>query len=184
MPGSPKRRAKREMQAAIAAGQLPIPKRARTRSSVDVAEPETATGPDTGAHARTPVRSLPDGLSEEQLDSILTAISCGVTLEAALASVRVPRSSMYMWMERNDELRALIEDARESWARAHVEFIAQSADWKARSWLLGVRLPKQYAPTSKLAGHDGGALLADAELLELARRALGVVPPDGDAGED
>lgn len=91
---------------------------------------------------------------------------------------------MHVWMERNDELRALIEDARESWARAHVEFIAQSADWKARSWLLGVRLPKQYAPTSKIAGHDGGALLADAELLELARRALGVVPPDGDAGED
>jgi len=50
--------------------------------------------------------------------------------------------------------------------------------------LLGVRLPKEYAATNKLAGHDGGALLADAELLELARRALGVVPPDGDAGED
>lgn len=172
MPGSPKRRAKREMQAAIASGQLEIPKRARTRPSVDVEGQATATGLDAGAHARTTVRSLPDGLSEEQLDSILTAISCGVTLEAALASVRVPRSSMYMWMERNDELRAVIDDARESWARAHVEYIAQSADWKARSWLLGVRLPKEYASTSKLAGHDGGALLADVDVLERVRAAL------------
>jgi hypothetical protein len=175
-----------QLQAAIAAGIVEPPKRARTRPPI--------TGEDEGGTAETPtvrnvgprapVRSLPDGLSEEQLESILTALSCGVTFEAALASVRVPRTSMHVWMERNDELRALIDDARESWARAHVEFIAQSADWKARSWLLGVRLPKQYAPTSKLAGHDGGALLADAELLELARRALGVVPPDGDAGED
>lgn len=172
MPGSPKRRAKREMQAAIASGQLEIPKRARTRPSVDVEGQATTAGLDAGAHARTTVRSLPDGLSEEQLDSILTAISCGVTLEAALASVRVPRSSMYMWMERNDELRAVIDDARESWARAHVEYIAQSADWKARSWLLGVRLPKEYASTSKLAGHDGGALLADVDVLERVRAAL------------
>jgi hypothetical protein len=80
------------MQAAIAAGQLPIPKRARTRPSVDVAKTETDAGLNVGAHARAPVRSLPDGLSEEQLDSILTALSCGVTFEAALASVRVPRT--------------------------------------------------------------------------------------------
>jgi hypothetical protein len=175
-----------QLQAAIAAGIVEPPKRARTRPPItgedEGGTAETPTGLNVGP--RAPVRSLPDGLSEEQLDSILTAISCGVTFEAALASVRVPRTSMHVWMERNDELRALIEDARESWARAHVEFIAQSADWKARSWLLGVRLPKQYAATNKLAGHDGGALLADAELLELARRALGVVPPDGDAGED
>lgn len=184
MPGSPKRRAKREMQAAIASGQLEIPKRARTRPSVDVDGQETVDASGSRAHARTLVRSLPDGLSEEQLDSILTALSCGVTLEAACASVRIPRASLYRWMEQDAELRAVIDDARESWARAHVEYIAQSADWKARSWLLGVRLPKEYAQTSKLAGHNGGALFADAELLELARRALGVVPPDGDAGED
>jgi len=188
VPGSPKKRAKMQLQAAIAAGIVEPPKRARTRPPItgedEGGTAETPTGRNVGPRAPVTTRALPDGLSDEQLESILTALSCGVTFEAALASVRVPRTSMHRWMQDHDELRALIDDARESWARAHVEFIAQSADWKARSWLLGVRLPKEYAATNKLAGHDGGALLADAELLELARRALGVVPPDGDVGED
>ena len=150
----------------------------------DSADENAATATDRSTGACTPARPLPGNLTEEQLESILSALSCGVTLEAAGASVRIPRTTMHRWMTENAEFRALIDDARDSWSRAHVEYIAQSADWKARSWLLGVRLPKEYAPTSKLAGHDGGALLADAELLELARRALGVAPPDGDGGED
>lgn len=190
MAGSPKRRAKRELQQAIAAGLIEPPKRARTRPVTMDADgagnggesAATATDRSTGAHA--PARPLPGNLTEEQLDSILSALACGVTLEAAGASVRIPRTTMHRWMTENAEFRALIDDARDSWSRAHVEYIAQAADWKARSWLLGVRLPKEFATTTKHAGHDGGALLADAELLELARRALGVAPPDGNGGED
>lgn len=186
MAGRPKTRARRELQQAIAAGQVEPPKRHRTRPVPvsDDASENAATATDRNAGTCTRALHLPPGLSEEQLDSILSAISCGVTFEAALASVRVARTSMHRWMQENEELRSIIDDARESWARAHVEYIAQAADWKARSWLLGVRLPKEYATTTKHAGHDGGALLADAELLELARRALGVAPPDGDGGED
>ena len=178
-----------QLQAAIAAGIVEPPKRARTRpvstgGGMDEGGEANATptSPGSGARAGAPLPSgsLPPGLTEEQLDSILTAISCGVTVEAACASVRVPRGSMYRWMDQNAELRAVIDDARDAWSRAHVEFIAQSGDWKARSWLLGVRLPKDYAPTNKVAGHDGGPLLADAELLELARRALAVTGPGGD----
>lgn len=179
MAGSPKKRAKMALQAAIAAGIVEPPKRSRTRPTVERGDDAgaagttgTATDRNTGTRAPVPTRSLPNGLSDEQLDSILTALSCGVTFEAALASVRVPRTTMHRWMQEYDELRAVIDDARESWARAHVEYIAQSADWKARSWLLGVRLPKEYAQTSKLAGHDGGALLADVDVLERVRAAL------------
>ena len=192
MAGSPKRRAKRELQQAIAAGLVEPPKRARTRPVTMDADgtcnghekATAATSPDARAHAAAAVRPLPSGLTEEQFDSILAALSCGVPLEAACASVRVPRSTMYDWMKADPEFRAIIDDARDAWSRAHVEYVAQAADWKARTWLLERRLPKEYAAMTKHAGHDGGALLADAELLELARRALGVAPPDGDAGED
>lgn len=167
MPGSPKKRARRIETLAAAVNAKP---------------PGDYTGDRAAPRARTMTK--PPSMTDEQLDGILSALAAGVTLSAACASVRFPSSTLYDWMKADPEFGRLIDDAREGWAAQHARYIAESTDWKARSWLLGVRLPKEYAPTSKLAGHDGGALLADAELLELARRALGVAPPDGDAGED
>ena len=79
---------------------------------------------------------------------------------------------MYDWMKADPEFRAIIDDARDAWSRAHVEYVAQAADWKARTWLLERRLPKEYAAMTKHAGHDGGALLADVDVLERVRAAL------------
>ena len=98
MAGSPKKRAKMALQAAIAAGIVEPPKRSRTRPTVERGDDAgtagttgTATDRNTGTRAPVPTRSLPNGLSDEQLDSILTALSCGVTFEAALASATKKR---------------------------------------------------------------------------------------------
>ena len=167
MAGSPRKRARRDLQAKLA---MPS---------------ENTTDEESGrAPAPAPGRYCPPQLSPAQVDGMLRALSSGCTFDAACASESVSRTTAYTLMRLDERFKALIDDARDGWSRQHVDYIAQAEDWRARSWLLERRLPKEYAATNKLAGHDGGALLADAELLELARRALGVVPPDGDAGED
>ena len=168
VPGSPKKRAKRleVLEASIAKARETQPDEAQ----------EAATAND-GAPARA--RPRPPSMTDEQLDAILAALSAGVNLTAACASARFSRTVLYDWMKADPEFGRLIDEAREGWAAQHARYIAEHADWRARSWLLGVRLPKEYAETSKLAGHDGGPLLADAELLELARRAFGASDKDG-----
>ena len=167
MAGTPKKRARRDLQAKLS---MPV---------------QTDTGGEASrAHAPASGRYCPPQLSPSQVDGMLRALSSGCTFDAACASESVNRSTAYTLMRIDERFKALIDDARDGWSRQHVDYIAQTEDWRARSWLLERRMPKEYAVTNKVAGHDGGALLADAELLELARRALGVVPPDGDAGED
>jgi hypothetical protein len=143
-----------------------------------------APATDTGrALAPARPRPRPPGMTEEQLDGVLRGLAAGATLDASIAAEGFPRAEVYSWMKADPAFRQLIDDAREGWSRAHVEFIAQVADWRARSWLLERRMPREFGATTKVAGHDGGPLVADVELLERARFALGM-PVVVNGGED
>jgi hypothetical protein len=167
VPGSPKKRAKRLQAAGLLASG---PNTLELPAVTSTAEMDAKASDGPGGRARP----RPLGMSEAQLDGILVALGAGVPLDTACASMRVSRHSIRDWMRADPAFAELIDDAREAWSRRHVEYISEHADWKARSWLLERRLPKEYAATNKIAGHDGGPLVADVELLERARFALGM----------
>jgi hypothetical protein len=113
--------------------------------------------------------------------AIIRALRAGATYTSACASAGVSRSTATTWATTDPAFGAAVEAARDGWAAAHVEFIASSADWRARAWLLERRLPREFGAVTKLAGHDGGQLESDAAAL--ARVRLAVAASSRDDGE-
>ena len=126
-----------------------------------------------------------DAPADDALDpraAIIRALRAGSTYASACAAAGVSRTTATTWTTTDPSFGAAVEAARDGWAAAHVEFIASSADWRARAWLLERRLPREFGATTKLAGHDGGQLV-ESDAAALARVRAAVAAADSDDGE-
>jgi len=74
----------------------------------------------------------------------------GQSIRGACGSSRFPISSLYEWMDKEPEIRSLVEEAKNEGLgtmEVHMmQAISQSddKDWRAISWMMARRFPQEY----------------------------------------
>lgn len=74
----------------------------------------------------------------------------GQSIRGACGSSRFPISSLYEWMEKEPEIKSLVEEAKDEGLGTlevnMMQAISQSddKDWRAISWMMARRFPQEY----------------------------------------
>jgi len=85
----------------------------------------------------------------EKLEEVCHLLAKGHSVEAACVGANLSRTSLYRWMEQDEELRDRIDDAKIAGEGAMIaemrSLIEMKQDWKGLAWLLERRWPERYS---------------------------------------
>ena len=116
------------------------------KSDLDgLAEREAATGTN---NAR---------VNDPRFIDCLNRICMGQSIRGACGSSKMPRRTLYNWMEEDQEIKRLVEQAQdEGMGSIETRFMMGSdsdspTDWRAMSWMLARRFPDAYGERKELS---------------------------------
>lgn len=96
------------------------------------------------------------GRRDERLTVTLDLIKQGHSIRAACGLSKMPRQTLYDWMNSRPEVRELVDEALDE-GLGHIEqkFLAAAShdepiDWRALSWVLARRFPNEYGQRREL----------------------------------
>lgn len=87
----------------------------------------------------------------------LNRICMGQSVRGACGSSKMPRRTLYDWMEQDQEIKRLVEQAQdEGLGNIETRFMMGSdsdspTDWRAMSWMLARRFPDAYGEKKELS---------------------------------
>ena len=85
------------------------------------------------------------------IDKLCDIIAQGYTREAACGQIGIHRTTLWRWMDDDEELKKRVEIAGFKQEMKLLSPIVKSDDWRASSWLLERRFPERYGQKTELA---------------------------------
>jgi len=109
-----------------------------------------------GLAARTADRTINARVNDPRFIECLKRISMGQSVRGACGSSKMPRQTLYDWMDEDPEIKKLVDEAKDQGLGAiETRFMMGSdndnpTDWRAMSWMLARRFPDAYGERKEL----------------------------------
>lgn len=105
---------------------------------------------ETSAEVRPRAKTGPNApKNQEKLEELCRLLALGHSVEASCVGANIKRSTLYRWLDADEELLDRIEDAKLAGEGAMVaemrDLIQAKQDWKGLAWILERRWPERYS---------------------------------------
>ena len=134
-------------------------------------------------------RTINARVNDPRFIDCLKRICIGQSVRGACGSSKMPRQTLYDWMEEEEEIKRLVQEAQdEGMGSIETRFMMGSdndnpTDWRAMSWMLARRFPDAYGEKKELTVSTNEGAQKQLEMVSaMIEQTSEIMSDDDDSG--